>query len=114
MILTGYIKGEKLNQVFTWAALYVMSSFEEGLPIALLEAMSYDIDALASNIPANLQVGLDSDDYFTVGDEDDLKGKIINKIQSGKGNDFREILKQRFNWDRIAHETYNIYINNIN
>ena len=114
VILTGFIKGEQLNQIFTWAGLYVMSSFEEGLPIALLEAMSYDIDALASDIPANLQVGLNSDDYFKVGDVDELKEKIINKIRLGKGNDFGEILKQRYNWDTIAQETYNVYINNIN
>lgn len=114
VILTGFIKGEKLNQIYTWAALYVMSSFEEGLPIALLEAMSYGINALASDIPANLLVGLDEEDYFRVGDENDLKGKILKKIQSQKANDFREILKQRFNWDRIAHETYNIYKNKIN
>lgn len=109
VILTGFIKGEKLNQLFTWASLFVMSSFEEGLPIALLEAMSYDIDSLASDIPANLQVKLDSDDYFRVGDEDDLKNKILVKLNSGKKNNFNEILKQRFNWDKIAFDTYNTY-----
>lgn len=114
VILTGFIKGEKLNQVFTWAALFVMSSFEEGLPIALLEAMSYDIDALASDIPANLQVGLDKDDYFKVGDEYDLREKIVSKLKSGKENNFSEILNRRFNWDKIAHETYNTYINYLN
>ncbi len=113
VILTGFIKGEKLNQIYTWAALFVMSSFEEGLPIALLEAMSYDIKALASDIPANLQVGLDGDDYFRVGDKDDLSHKIIRKLKSEKQNNFSEILKQRFNWDRIAQETYNTYLNNI-
>jgi len=111
VVLTGFIKGEKLNQVFTWASLFVMSSFEEGLPIALLEAMSYNIDALASDIPANLQVGLDKDDYFKVGDEDDLSEKIVLKLKSGKENNFSEILRLRFNWDKIAHDTYNTYIN---
>lgn len=111
VVLTGFIKGEKLNQVFTWASLFVMSSFEEGLPIALLEAMSYDIEALASDIPANLQVGLDKDDYFKVGDENDLKEKIVRKLISGKENNFSEILNRRFNWEKIANETYNTYIN---
>ncbi len=114
VVLTGFIKGEELNQVFTWAALFVMSSFEEGLPIALLEAMSYNIDALASDIPANLQVALDKDDYFKVGDENDLREKIVWKLRSGKENNFSEILNRRFNWDKIANETYNTYINYIN
>ena len=76
VILTGYIKGDELNQVYSFARLFIISSFEEGMPIALLEAMSYDIDVLASDIPANLQVGLHPDDYFKVGDEEDLKDKI--------------------------------------
>lgn len=114
VILTGYIKGEQLNQVFTWAALFVMSSFEEGLPIALLEAMSYGIDALASDIRANLQIGLDKDNYFKVGDENDLKEKIIRKLRLSSKNNYSEILKQRYNWDNIANETYNKYINFIN
>ncbi len=114
VVLTGFIKGEKLNQIFTWSALFVMSSIEEGLPIALLEAMSYDIDALASDIPANLQVGLDRDDYFRVGDENELAEKMIGKLKSGKENNFRGILTQRFNWNKIADETFSTYINYAN
>ena len=75
VVLTGFIKGEKLKQVFTHAKLFIMSSFEEGLPIALLEAMSYNIDVLVSNIPANLQIQLNPDDYFQVGDEEELRSK---------------------------------------
>lgn len=114
VILTGFIKEEELNQVFTWAALFVMPSFEEGLPIALLEAISYDINALASDIPANLQIGLDKDDYFRVGDEDDLKEKIIRKLKFPTEKKFSEILKKQFNWGKIAQETYNTYIKYLN
>jgi len=105
VILTGCIKGEKLNQIFTFARLYVMSSYEEGMPIALLEAMSYEIDVLSSDIPPNLLVGLDKDDYFRVGDEDDLKEKILLKLNKSKEHSFREFLQNRYNWDKIAAET---------
>lgn len=111
IILTGFIKGEKLNQLFTFARLFIMSSFEEGLPIALLEAMSYNIDVLVSDIPANLQIALDADDYFKVGDEEDLKLKILRKLSESKSRSFDEILSVKFNWDKIATETNNIYTN---
>ena len=114
IVLTGFIKGEKLKQIYSWAGLFIMSSFEEGLPIALLEAMSYNINVLVSNIPANLQIGLDSNDYFKVGDENDLKEKMIKKLTERKENNFREFLSERFNWDKIAMETYNTYKNYIN
>jgi glycosyltransferase involved in cell wall biosynthesis len=111
VILTGFIKGENLNQIFSNAKLFVMSSFEEGLPIALLEAMSYNIDVLVSNIPANLQMDLNDDDYFKVGDEEDLRGSIIKKLSEYKTRSFDNILFARFNWDNIAVETNNIYNN---
>lgn len=109
VVLTGFIKGEKLNQIFSNARLFIMSSFEEGLPIALLEAMSYKIDLLASNIPAHLQIGLNIDDYFKVGDEDDLSGKIIQKLTFPVSHNYSEILTKKYNWDSIAGQTYEVY-----
>jgi len=109
VVLTGFIKGEKLKQVFSHAKLFVMSSFEEGLPIALLEAMSYNIDVLVSNIPANLQIQLNPEDYFQVGDEEELRSKIIGKLSGNNRRYFNDTLSSRFNWDNIAVETYNIY-----
>lgn len=109
VVLTGFIKGEKLKQIFSFTSLFVISSFSEGLPIALLEAMSYNTDVLASNIPANLQVGLEEDDYFTVGDEDALKEKILTKISGNPERNYLDFLTTNFNWNNIAEETYNIY-----
>lgn len=111
IILTGFIKGEKLNQIFSYAKLFIMSSFEEGMPIALLEAMSYNIDVLVSDIPANLQLDLNKDDYFKVGDEESLKEAIIRKLSEPKIRSFDEILSAKFNWDNIAIATNNIYKN---
>ena len=111
IVLTGFIKGEKLNQIFSFARLFIMSSFEEGLPIALLEAMSYDIDVLVSNIPANLQVDLEEDDYYMVGDEEKLKESLLKKLSANKSRSFGEILSTKFNWDKIAIETNSIYEN---
>jgi glycosyltransferase involved in cell wall biosynthesis len=66
---------------------------------------------LASDIPANLQVGLDVSDYFKVGNEDDLKVKILAKLSGQRERDYRELLSSKYNWDTIAGETYEIYKN---
>jgi alpha-maltose-1-phosphate synthase len=111
IVLTGFIKGEKLQQIFSFARLFIIASYSEGHPIALLEAMSYKTDVLASDIPANLQVGLESNNYFKVGNEDDLKEKILAKL-SGRGErDYKNLLSSKYNWDTIAGETYEIYNN---
>lgn len=111
VILTGYIRGEELNQIFSFAKLFIISSFEEGLPISLLEAMSYNIDVLASNIPANLQIELNQDDYFKVGDENVLAESIMRKLSVNNERNYKEILINKFNWDIICRETINIYEN---
>nr|WP_320016108.1 glycosyltransferase family 4 protein [uncultured Desulfobacter sp.] len=83
IILTGYITGEDLSQIYTHARLFVLPSYHEGLPIALLEAMSFGLPVLVSDIPANKEVALPSDRYFSCGDIEDLGNKIneLTKIK---------------------------------
>ncbi|MDE7387293.1 MAG: glycosyltransferase family 4 protein, partial [Muribaculaceae bacterium] len=72
-VLTGFIKGERLNQLMSHAALFVLPSYHEGLPIALLEAMSYNLDVIVRDIPANTIDELEPTDFFRTGDIDSLK-----------------------------------------
>ena len=99
VVLTGYIKGENLRQIYSNARLFVMPSFAEGHPIALLEAMSYNLDVIASDIPANLQVGLDKNDYFKVGNEDELTLKIIDKLSAKTEQNYFDLITLKYNWD---------------
>ena len=53
VIMPGFVRGEVRHQLLSHAALFAMPSYHEGLPIALLEALSYHLDVAVSNIPAN-------------------------------------------------------------
>lgn len=110
VILTGFIKGEKLQQIFSHAKLFVMPSYHEGLPIALLEAMSYNLPVLVSDIPANLEVGLVDDDYFELGNEADFVKKLNIKISSNETVNFIEKITKEYDWDLVAKQTLDVYM----
>ena len=109
VILTGFIKGTKLHELLTYARCFVLPSSHEGLPIALLEAMSYDLPVIVSDIPANLEVGLTFDCYFQAGNE----GQLQEKLQKNLMQDFCPIhyLMDEYNWDRIAEQVVSVYKN---
>lgn len=107
VILTGFISGEKLNQLMTNAALFVIPSYHEGLPFSLLEAMSYNIDVIASDIPANRLECLDDTDFFPVGNINALAAKIAERLH--KPAFPRHYDLSPYDWERIARQTENIY-----
>ena len=76
VVLTGFVKGRKLHSLLTNCRCYCLPSSHEGLPISLLEAMSYRVPVVVSDIPANLEVGLDSSCYFPVGNVEALAEKL--------------------------------------
>lgn len=107
VVLTGFIKGDKLNEILSHAGLFVLPSSHEGLPISLLEAMSYNVDALVSNIPANMIPSLSETDFFQCGDIADLQEKIKQKLEGLQ--ECREYDLVPYNWDTIAKQTLEVY-----
>ena len=107
VILTGFIKGRKLHSLLTNCRCYCLPSSHEGLPIALLEAMSYGVKVIVSDIPANLEVDLDKKDYFPVGDvgalADKLKTVIEQPLQHINYN------MKKYDWEKIADQVVNVY-----
>ncbi len=106
VVLTGFIKGDELRAVTGHAALFVMPSYHEGLPIALLEAMSYNLDVLTSDIPACLLPELNAEDHFPVGNVKALSSAISRKMQNPAR---RQYDLTRYSWDKIAEETIKVY-----
>lgn len=107
-ILTGFIKGAPLEQLLSHAALFVLPSSHEGLPISLLEAMSYGRDVLVSNIPANRLPELKESDMFPVGNIAAMAGAIKEKLTHPCPTP-RPYDLNNYNWDTIAHQTIALY-----
>lgn len=102
----GQVFGDKLAQLYANAALYVLSSNNEGFPLVLLEAMSYGLPVLASDIPASHLVSLDADDYFPRGNAKALAGKISERLANPKKPAYD---LAGHDWKTIAARTTAVY-----
>lgn len=107
VILTGFVKGQKLHSLLSNARCFVLPSSHEGLPIALLEAMSYHLPVIVSDIPANKEVGLSPEVYFPVGDVEALQNKLQNVLSLPYFT--VEYDMGKYNWNKIAKKVAEIY-----
>jgi glycosyltransferase involved in cell wall biosynthesis len=113
VILTGYRNGEALRQYYSHAGCFVLPSSHEGLPIAMLEALSHGLPVIASDISANLEVALPQDRYFPLGDIDALAERLRTLMTNPCSVELRLPLQQRllerYDWESIADATLEVY-----
>jgi len=113
VVLTGALQGEELSALFSQASLFVLPSSHEGMPIALLEAMGYGLNVLASDITANVEVGLAKESYFPLGDVDALKDALRQKIDQPLTNEqsqeMIDWIARDYSWSGIADRTLGAY-----
>jgi glycosyltransferase involved in cell wall biosynthesis len=114
IIMTGFLTGEPLHELYSHAGLFVLPSYYEGLPIVLLEAMSYGLSCIASDIPANRDVELLAGDrFFKAGDINGLAKKINEFAVKPLSEEEKETqlngINEKYNWDKIAQKTLKVY-----
>lgn len=110
VVLTGFIKGKKLHSLLTNCLCYCLPSSHEGLPIALLEAMSYGVKVIVSDIPASKEVGLPESDYFPVGNVDALTEKLKTVVNQPLQHIDYDMKK--YDWEKIADQVRDVYWRN--
>jgi radical SAM protein with 4Fe4S-binding SPASM domain len=113
VVMTGMVKSDRLSELYSNAGLFVLPSYHEGLPIVLLEAMSYGRNVVCSSIPANTEVIDDPESLFTAGDIGQAQNRIADYLDKHGDSDTpayspSERLKE-FNWDAIARKTFAVF-----
>lgn len=109
IIFTGFTQGETLRQLYTFAKVFILASYNEGYPIVLLEAINYNKNILASDISANKQIPLPEKCYFKVGNKEALKEKLKEEINNPIANTYYNI--PILTWEEVANQVVSIYNN---
>lgn len=107
-VLCGFQSGLALAELFSNCAVFALPSSHEGLPIALLEAMSYGCPVVASDIEANRNVGLPETSYFPLGDQAALTSAVEAALAGPCPADWSTLLAP-FDWQQIAQATVRLY-----
>jgi len=107
-VLTGIVGGDDLMALYGHARGFILPSYHEGLPISLLEAMSWRLPTGTSNIAANTEVGLAPETYFTAGDKAAIASRISAILDGPERVDYSDKMK-RYDWDTIAASTAEFY-----
>lgn len=110
IIMPGYVRGNDLAELYSHARLFVLPSYHEGLPIVALEAMSYGLPLLLSDIVPNKDVGLPERHYYPVGDADALATHMKRMLgEVHEEGAFEEMVRTKYDWDVIAGRTEQVY-----
>lgn len=115
IILVGEQTGQKLNALFTHAALFIQPSEDEGLSLALLEAMGHGLLSVVSDIPANKEaISGGAGVLFESKNIADLTEKLafhINRPEASQkiAEHAQERAEEVYSWDAITKRTLEIY-----
>lgn len=114
IIFTGFVQGEILEELYSNPYIYTLPSDLEGMPLSLLEAMSYGNCCLTSDIPECAEVVEDKALLFRKSDVSDLKTKLQNAcdhpemVETYKAQ-AEEFICRKYNWDDVVEKTLKLY-----
>ena len=114
IVFTGFVQGQILEELYSNSYVYTLPSDLEGMPLSLLEAMSYGNCCLTSDIAECAEVVEDKALVFKKSDVDDLKEKLqyvcdnpdaVKKLKDGAA----DFICSKYNWDDVVEQTLKLY-----
>ncbi|WP_239928536.1 glycosyltransferase family 4 protein [Anaerolactibacter massiliensis] len=114
VIFTNFVQGQVLRELYSNAYVYTLPSDLEGMPLSLLEAMSYGNCCLTSDIPECAEVVEDKAVLFKKSDVADLREKLQNlldhpEIVQKYKDEATEFICRKYNWDDVTRKTLALF-----
>jgi len=116
IVMTGFVQGEVLEQLYSHAYIFILPSDVEGMPLSLLEAMSYGNCCLVSDIAENVEIVENNAVIFTKSDVDDLTKKLTQLIENpltveNYQKRTKNFMDTKIGWDEVTEKTLELYKN---
>lgn len=114
ILFTGFVQGKELDELYSNAYVYTLPSDLEGMPLSLLEAMSYGNCCLVSDIDECASVVEDHALVFQKSNVEDLRDKLqqacddtelVEKMKA----EAADFICGKYNWDDVVDETLALY-----
>lgn len=114
IIFTGFQQGQMLQELYSNAYVYVLPSLLEGMPLSLLEAMSYGNCCVVSDINECTEVVGDKAVTVSAGDVDSLRCALQHLCDSESSADVykktaHDYILSRYSWDDVVAKTLDLY-----
>lgn len=114
IIFTGFVQEKELDELYSNAYIYCLPSDLEGMPLSLLEAMSYNNCCITSDIEECSEVLENKGITFKKSNTKDLtkvlkelcrNETIVNKYKK----DAQKFILEKYNWDDVVRKTLKLY-----
>ena len=114
IVFSGFVEGQALAELYSNAYIYTLPSDLEGMPLSLLEAMSYGNCCLTSDIGECADVVGNKAMLFKKGDTEDLREKLRILLENSElvkkyKSEAAEYILKKYNWDKVTAETVKVY-----
>jgi glycosyltransferase involved in cell wall biosynthesis len=117
IVLPGYLHGDVLDELYSNAAVFVLPSDVEGLPLVLLEAISFGTPVVASDIAPHVEVLGNSGPghrLAVAGSVDSLREALhdalaVTSVERAGAERLRAHVLSRYCWDEAAARTLDVY-----
>ena len=118
ILFTGFVQGRRLQELYSNAYVYVLPSDLEGMPLSLLEAMSYGNCCLTSSIPECAEVIGNHGVTFQKGNIRDLQAQLQRLCdQPQTVLDYKRrassYICRKYDWDIVVQQTLYLYENHL-
>lgn len=114
IIFTGFVAGQTLEELYSNAYIYTLPSDLEGMPLSLLEAMSYGNCCVVSDIAECAEVVEDRAVVFKKSDATDLRSKLQmlcddSEVVRKYKDEATEFICKKYSWDDVVNKTMELY-----